>query len=211
MPPVTGSFSKTVTGYPSWQSSSGRQTCRTGADHRDLFLSPFLDFGNGSTFAGELIVCEKAMEVFDGNGFIQIPSGAYPFAGMVAHTAADGREGVGFLEKLQGFAVLALVDQGDVTLHAHVGGAGGLAGCRSSFLDRIGARHGLRVEFVSGLALAQFFIKAVGDIDGAGLRALAAGCALAYVDVAGLLEHLDFEIPGSPLTSTISVRGKGRC
>jgi hypothetical protein len=59
------------------------------------------------------------------------------------------------LEELQGFVVLALVDQGDVALDADVGRTGGLAGGGASFADAESAGNRLGILFENRLAVSE--------------------------------------------------------
>ena len=124
------------------------------------------------------------MEILYGNGFVQVPSGADLFAGMMANPAADSREGVGLFVEFQGFAILSFVYQCNVALHAHVSRAGRLTWGRTPLFNGKSAGHRLRKVLVGSLAASKPLVKKVGDFYGAYLFALPTGRALLQIDVA---------------------------
>jgi hypothetical protein len=155
------------------------------AAHHGHFLFPvlffFWDRGN-SVFPGP--VGQKTMQGHDGDGCIYICPGAGGFAGVVADPAADAGKGVLAAEQFEGLLVFALGHQGHAALETGVGRAGGLAGCRSLFLDGVGRWHGLGVALEGGFAGAQALVEVVGHVDGADLAAFAAGGTTFHIDEA---------------------------
>ena len=99
-----------------------------------------------------------------------------------------------FPEKLQCFLVTAIVNQGNVSLNAHMGRACCLARCRTMFFNGIGAGHALRVKLECRLSVTQAFIEQVRCFYGTGLGAFSASRTLVHFNVARILAQLDCKI-----------------
>src|SRR5664280_1126523 len=176
------------------QVAGGGEAAGAGADHGDLLLE--LDLGllrHGHV--GEGVIAHEALETGDGQRLVHFAARAVGLALVRADAAADGREGVRVAGHGVRLGVAAVGDQSQVALRAGVHGAGALAGAVAVLGDRVGVWDGLRVEFVDGLALAQFLVVAVGDHDGALGGAFAATGAEIGVDEARVVEHLGLEVP----------------
>jgi hypothetical protein len=104
---------------------------------------------------------------------------------MMADPPADAGERVSVFEKGQRFTVFFLLDQGDVPLHAHMRGTGGLAGGGSPFRNGKGAGNGLCVFLESGMLLAQALIIFIGEFNGADFRAISTGGTLGCIEKRG--------------------------
>ena len=98
------------------------------------------------------------------------------------------------VKELKGLLVTALVDEGQTALDAGMHRAGHLAGGRAAFFDGIGAGHGLGIELVGRLALAQAQVEAIVGAHRADLVALAAGSAFVHIDKTRLFSNGDGEI-----------------
>ena len=103
------------------------------------------------------------------------------------------------LEKLKGLAVAAVVGQGDETLDADMGRAGGPTGRRSLLGDGKGTRDGLGVAAVDRLAVVQAHVVFAGTLDGADRDAVPAGGTFVRIDKARLLLDLGHKMAGLPL------------
>ena len=82
-----------------------------------------------------------------------------------------------FLEKFQGLFMPAVIDQGNKTLDADMGGTGGLAGCGSVFINTVGAGDCLRIHFIDCFTKIESFVVLVRERDRTDLFALAAARA----------------------------------
>ncbi len=66
---------------------------------------------------------------------------------MMANSAANTREGVVFLEKLECFPVFLLIDEGNVALNADMGRTGSFARRCSALTDAEGSGNRLGILF----------------------------------------------------------------
>ena len=132
----------------------------------------------------------------DGQGLVHVVARAGLLAGMVAHASANAGKRVLLAKQIQGFSVLALVDQGDVALDAHMSGARGLARGSAALFNGKGAGHALGIELVGRLTVAKALVEQVRRLYGADLGALAAGRALVQIHVARALSQFDLEVTG---------------
>ncbi len=81
---------------------------------------------------------------------------------------------MGFFKKLEGLRVLALVDEGDITLDAHVGGAGGFTRGGSQFVNDKGDGYCLGKGSIGCLSVGETFIPFTWSLYRANKCALAA-------------------------------------
>ena len=170
------------------------QPGRSGADNGHL-LRPGVFFLREERPVAFLVpVGQKAVQIHDRQGFVDLLSGTGPFTGVVADPAADPGEGVVFLEQFHGFPVFSGMGQGDVPLNAHMGRAGRPAGGSAALGDGIAAGDRLGVLFEGGFSPRKALIVFVGNLDGADFGAFPATGTLGQVYKAGLLPELGFEI-----------------
>jgi len=113
----------------------------------------------------------------DGQRLVDLVSGTFTLAGVMADTAADAGERMLLLEEFQGLVVPAVIDQGDITLDADMGRTGGLAGRGSALADTETAGDSLWILFKNSPSKVNTFIVFVGKGNRTDLRAFAAACA----------------------------------
>jgi hypothetical protein len=136
------------------------------------------------------------VQIHDRQGFVDFLAGAGPFTGVVTDPAADPGKGMLFLEKLHSFPVFPGIDQGDVSLNAHVGRTGRPTGGGAALGDSIAAGNRLGILFKSGFSPGKTLVILVGQLNGTDLGALPATGTLGQVYKAGLLAELGLEISG---------------
>ena len=76
----------------------------------------------------QVVVCYEALDLVNGDRFVNVAAGALGLALLVADASADGGEGVLFLYKLKSLGVAALSGELEVALNGNVSRAGCLAG-----------------------------------------------------------------------------------
>ena len=176
------------------QAKSRGQTCRSCTHNGHFLFSPLRHFGHIPALAGQVQIGQKPVEVLYGNGVVKISSGADFFAGMMANPAANCRKGMCLFKEFKGFAVLSLIYQCNVSLHAHVSRTGRFTrGCTPLFNGK-SAGHRLRKELVGSFAASKPLVKEVGDFYRAYLFALTTGRALFQINVARVFQDLNAEI-----------------
>ena len=111
-------------------------------------------------------------------GFVDRLAGTGRFTGVVANPAADPGKGMVFFKQLHGLRIFLGIDQGDISLNAHMGRTGDPAGSVSPLGDGIPAGDGLGVSLKGGLAVGQTFVIFVGQLYGANLAAFTTAGAL---------------------------------
>jgi hypothetical protein len=181
------------------QEIGGRQSRRAGADDGDFLVFFGLDGGNVSLRALSIDICQKPMQVHDAERFVHDIAGAGSLAGVVADPAAHTGERMDFLEKLDGFPVFSGVDQGDKSLNADMGGAGGLAGGRPAFGDGVSAWDGLSILLVGRLAGGEVAVVGIRKADRTDLGAFTATRAFRQIDVPRLFPEFGRESARYPL------------
>ena len=174
--------------------------CGAGADDGNLFLiglAGLVDhFGNEAVFGLQILLGNEFFDIVDGNGRIDAPAGAGVLARFVADAAADGREGVLFLDELESLGIAALRGELYVALHRNMRRTLRLArrGAGGHGVGTVGAVIGV-VAFLIPRDLSVGFVG-VGDVrigetallaeaDGiclAVFHALTAGDALVLID-----------------------------
>ncbi len=180
------------------QKIGGRQTGRPRTHNGNLLVAGRRGFRDGLRAGAFFPIGQEAVQLSNGQGLIHVIAGAVAFAGVVAHPAADTGKGVLLPEQIQGFAILALIDQGDVPLDGDVGRTGGFARGRSAFVDHIGDGHRLGKGAVDGPAVLQSDVPLAGPGDGTHLGALAAARAYPFGHVARVAMHGDRVIADIP-------------
>ena len=76
----------------------------------------------------QIVVCDKALDLVNGDCLVNACAGALGLALLVADASADGGEGVLLLYKLKRLGVASLSGELEVALNGNVSRAGGLAG-----------------------------------------------------------------------------------
>ena len=109
------------------QVAGGGEAAGPGADDGDLLVERDGAASGTGTFSTAQSA-DEPLEAGDGDGFVNLATGAVCLALVGADAAADGGEGVG----VAGYAIrlgeAAVADEGHVALRAGVHGAGALAG-----------------------------------------------------------------------------------
>ena len=174
------------------------QAGRAGTDHGDLLVAEVIELlGDEAGVTLQLAVGDKLLHLVDGNGAVQVSSGAFALALAVADPAADGGQRVFFLDQLQRLEVSPLGGKLQIALNGDMRGTCGLAGGRAFRrnifavgavvgvpvlrrpLDVIGKLMGL---VLNGRQSAELLAHLDGIV-GAAVGALAAGDALFVVDL----------------------------
>jgi hypothetical protein len=137
------------------------------------------------------------MEFADGNGLVNLAAGADLFAGVVAHPATYGREGVIFSKEFECLCVLTGVDQSDIALDTDMGRASGLAGRYTAFGNTIGARNGLSILLINGFAGIQALVVFVWYIDRANLGTIATAGAFVKIHKTRILTQFSGKVSRS--------------
>ena len=179
---------------PEPQKIGGGKPRRAGTDNGDFFSSGFGDFRHMDGVFAPLPIRQEPVEFPDGQGVVVIAPGADAFAGMVADPAADARKRVVLLEEFDGFRVFALVDQGDISLDADMGRAGGLARGGAPFADGKGPGDGLGVFFIDGFSDGKAPVLLVRDFNGTDFGAFAAAGAFGKIYKPGFLADFGLEM-----------------
>ena len=173
-----------------------------GADDGDLFVREVVKlFRHEARIALEFAVGDEFLDLVDGDGAVDIAAGAGFLAFAVADAAADGGQGVFFLDEFQRLKIASLRGQLQIALHGDVGRAGGLAGCGTLRRDvlAVGAVLGIPVLRRPLDVIGQFFRRVIDRGFGAELlphldrvvgtvvRTLAAGDTFCLVDFGNIV------------------------
>ena len=131
------------------------------------------------------VIRGETLEVAYGHRLVELLAVALGLAGVLADAAAHGRQRAALLDQLVGLVELAGRNQRHVALGIHARRASGLAWSHALGLrDAVDIGNGLRVGAEHCLARAEVAVEFIGQRHRAGNRAIAAGVALAHVDVA---------------------------
>jgi hypothetical protein len=106
---------------------------------------------------------------------------------MMTDAAADGGQGVLFLDEFEGFLIFAFGHKSHVALNGNVGGAGGLTRRGTLFLNGKGSGYRLGIAPVYGAALAQTQIKFIPAHNRTDSNAVATAGALVRINITRLL------------------------
>jgi hypothetical protein len=148
--------------------------------------------------SSQIEVRDEALDEIDRHGFIHPAACTDRFAGVMTDPTTDRWQRVFLFDELEGLVEFPFGRQGDVALDTDVGRALNPAGGRTPFGDREGARNGLGVFLVSGLALSQALVVFVRKRDRADLDTVAAGRALGFIDETRLFAKGDLEFARRP-------------
>ena len=115
---------------------------------------------------------------------------------MVADAPADRGKGIVLDDGAIGVVDAALADQRDVTLSALACGAGLATRGDTALLDGICVGRRLGIQAVRRRALAEAFVKTIGDALGTDLGAFAAAITGGKIDIARLGTQRGTEVAG---------------
>ena len=150
--------------------------------------------GNKTGFGLEVKFCEELLDGVNCNGLVYGTAGTCVLAAAVTNAAADCRERILPLDKLQGLLVLSKGCLAEISLNSDMGRAGGLTG-RSTCIVAVDAvlvtvilrpvlgtpRQGIRkrvLGIIYGAVLGAEFLAKFHGTGGAIFNAAAAGNAL---------------------------------
>jgi len=122
-----------------------------------------------------------------GNGLIHFKAAAAFFTRMGADTAKYTGQWEIPHDDFNGFPVLSLLHHLHITLHIQVSRAGQSTGGLIEFFYAKGARNGLGIRSVNGLAAPQTHIILAGSHNRTYLGAVATACAFIKIKIAGVL------------------------
>ncbi len=177
------------------------QSGGAGSDDGYFFLEGFachvLHLGDGACLRVELSFGKELLHLVDGDGSVDIASGALFLAETRADSSADCGEGVFLTNQLESLVVAALGCKLEIALNGNVGGAVGLAGSRAVLGDDGALFSVVRAEVparppesVVGSFLrngeAGNFAELLAELEGVDLtvfNTLSAGNALVFVDI----------------------------
>ncbi len=163
------------------------QAGRTCSDNCYLFRSFCFLLRYKRSLRFKIPVCQKTVQILNGQRLVHLVSGTGSFTGVMAHPAADTGKGMILLEQFQGLQIFSCLDQGDESLDANMRRTGYLAGSRTSFFYGKSARNGLGVLFEGSSFLYKVFIIVVGQGYRTDLCAFTTAGAFIDVDVPGRL------------------------
>jgi hypothetical protein len=112
----------------------------------------------------------------------------------MADAAADGRQGVFFLDELEGLPILALGGQGHIPLDRDVRRTGGFTRRGAAFFNGVSPGDCLSVLAKGSLAVIETLVVFIFAFHGTNFGAFAAAGALGRVYIAGLLQNLYGEV-----------------
>ena len=171
------------------------QSARPGAEDGNALIKIFdFDLFHRLARLGINFIGDEALEGADVDRLIHLGAIASRLAAMVTDTPANAREGIVHFDDAQRVRPTSLANQSDVALGALMSGAGVAAGRDAALLDGESVRHRLRVEFIGRAAWRKPLIERIRDNDRAHFDAVAAGDALAGLDIARLAQNRDGEI-----------------
>ena len=141
------------------------------------------------------VIRSEALEVAHLHRAVDLFAVTFAFTRMLADAAAHGRQRAALFNELVGFFKFAGCNQRNVALRIHPGWASGLArGHALGLGNAIHIGNGLGIGPKHGLACAELAVKFAGQRHRTSNGAIAAGVALAHIDVARALAELHIEI-----------------
>ena len=164
----------------------GGHTAWPGADDGDALVEAARDGLWRNPRLGVDAVGDEALESADVDRLVNLGAAARCLAAVVADAPADRGKGIVLDDGAIGVVDAALADQRDVALSALACGAGLAARGDTALLDGIGVGGRLGIQAMRRRALAEAFVKTIGDALGTDLGAFAATITGGKIDKARL-------------------------